>query len=64
MIYADGLTPSIYMNIFPIKDTLTNLIDYTYPTQEKHQIKYKSDPTRRIQLVNFNTKTLNDLGCL
>lgn len=54
VIYADGLTPSIFMNVFAIKDTFTNLIDYSYPTNKNYLLKYRSDPTRRMQLVNID----------
>ena len=63
IFYTEGLTVTVYYNIYSMRENATNALEYGFPNTLKFNKKSVGNPLRRFHIVEFDEKLIEQLGC-
>ncbi len=63
IFYTEGISVSIYYNIYAIREDKMNAIQYGFPNGFEYMGKLEGNPLRRYHIVEFDQKIIEELGC-
>ncbi len=63
IFYTEGLSLTIYYNIYSMRENATNALQYGFPNSFSWMRKNVGNPLRRFHVVEFDKALIESLGC-